>query len=327
MSEIKYKSYDSTINNFKTKLQENGVAVVPNILTNEECVRYRDEIWKELKYVMKDRFDISKPETWREFYTLYPLHSMLLQHFSLGHMQPIWDIRQNEKVCEIFCKLWNCKKEDLIVSFDGLSIHLPPEDTRKGWFRKEWFHTDQSPKKEGLHCVQGMITLYDVREDDATLMVMEKSHRYHADFFDKKEFPEGESKEKLSDWYKLEEDEYDFFQKKKCEKKAVLASEGSIILWDSRTFHQGKEPDSKRNGKNFRMVIYICMMRRDTATDKVLTKKIKAFEELRVTNHWANNPKLFPKTPRTYGGDLPELNQIHQPVLSNLGRRLVGYDK
>ncbi len=327
MSDIKYKSYNTTLQNLNNYLNQNGVAVIPNVLEQKECIQYRNRIWAELKYVMKDKFDIEKPETWREFYKLYPLHSMLLQHFSLGHMQPIWDIRQNEKVCEVFCKIWNCKKEDLIVSFDGLSIHLPPEDTRKGWFRKQWFHTDQSPKKEGRHCVQGMITLYPVRENDATLAVLEKSHQFHKNFFDEKEFEEGESKETTGDWYKLEEGEYDYFEEKNCQKNAVLASEGSMILWDSRTFHQGKEPNLNRDDKNFRMVIYICMMRRDSASDKVLLKKRKAFEELRVTNHWANNPKLFPKTPRTYGGELPELNQIHQPVLNKLGRRLVGYDK
>ncbi len=62
------------------------------------------------------------------------------------------------------------------------------------------------------------------------------------------------------------------------------------------------------------------------ATDSILSKKIKAFKELRVTNHWANNPKLFPKIPRTYGNELPELNMIHQPIINNIGRRLVGYE-
>jgi hypothetical protein len=116
MSGIHYKSYDTSIQELKRTLEQNGVAVIPNVLTRQECITHRDQIWKELKHVMKDRFDITKPETWREFYSLYPMHSMLLQHFSLGHMQPIWDIRQNEKVCEVFCKLWDatsCIKVDI----------------------------------------------------------------------------------------------------------------------------------------------------------------------------------------------------------------------
>ena len=39
--------------------------------------------------------------TWRTLYDLYPKHSMLLQNFSVGHSQFIWDIRQNQKVYDV----------------------------------------------------------------------------------------------------------------------------------------------------------------------------------------------------------------------------------
>jgi hypothetical protein len=34
---------------------------------------------------------------------------------------------------------------------------------------------------------------------------------------------------------------------------------------------------------------------------------------------------MFPKSPRTYGGELPEFNLIHQPELNDIGKRLAGY--
>jgi hypothetical protein len=296
-----------------------GVAVIPNVLTNNECVLYRNQIWDELKHVTQNRFDVNDSETWREFYNLYPLHSMLLQHFSLGHMQPLWDIRQHPKVGEVFEKIWNTPKEDLLVSFDGLSIHLPPEQTNRGWYRSEWFHTDQSSEKIGKRCIQGMVSLYDVNENDASLTVLEKSHNYHEDFFDHFDKDSG------GDWYRLEEGEKEYFLEKECNPYAIKATAGSVILWDSRTFHQGKEPDKGRESENFRMVSYVCMIPREKAKQSALLKKQKAFNELRVTNHWANAPLVFPKTPRTYGNDLPELNEIHQPVLTDLGRRLAGF--
>jgi len=101
---------------------------------------------------------------------------------------------------------------------------------------------------------------------------------------------------------------------------------GSMVLWDSRIIHQGKEPEKTREHENFRIVVCVCMMPRNTSNDKSLEKKKKAFNELRTTSHWANNPKLFLKTPRTYGGDLPEFNQIHPPQLTDIGRRLAGFD-
>jgi hypothetical protein len=244
---------------------------------------------------------------------------MLLHHFSLGHMQPIWDIRQHHKVCEVFETIWDKPKEDLLVSFDGLSIHLPPEETNRGWYRTEWFHTDQSSQKIGKHCIQGMVTLYDVNENDASLMVLEKSHNQHEQFFDDKDKDSG------GDWYRLEEGEKEYFLENGCDAKVIKARAGSLILWDSRTFHQGKEPNKHREVENFRMVSYVCMIPREKAKPAALVKKRKAFEDLRVTNHWANAPTIFPKKPRTYGKELPELNQIHQPVLTDLGRRLAGF--
>ncbi len=318
---MEYKNYDTTIENVSSYLDTYGVAVIPNILTEAECVGFRNRIWDELKHVTQDRFDISNQNTWREFYKFYPLHSMLLQHFSLGHMQPIWDVRSHPKVYGAFEKLWNTSKDNLLVSFDGLSVHLPPEKTNKGWFHNEWFHTDQSSHKIGRHCIQGMVNLYEVNKDDATLSILEKSHNYHQSFFEEFDI------DNKSDWYKFkEDDEKQYFLDKGCKQYAVKATAGSLILWDSRTFHQGKECNKNREKENFRMVLYICMMPRNSITDpKALIKKKKAFENLRITSHWANSCFMFPKAPRTYGGELPEFNQIHQPVLNEVGRKLAGY--
>ena len=55
----------------------------------------------------------------------------------------MWDVRQNEKIAEAFSKLYGSKTEDMLTSYDGVSIHLPPEQTGKGFFRNSiWFHTD-----------------------------------------------------------------------------------------------------------------------------------------------------------------------------------------
>ena len=321
---MEYKEYNTTFANLNEYLDEHGVAVIPNVLSEAECINYRDKIWKEVEYVTQNRFNVGDDTTWREFYKFYPLHSMLLQHFSLGHIQPIWDIRQHNKVCEVFETIWDTPANDLLVSFDGLSIHLPPEKTKKGWYlENNWFHTDQSFEKAGKHCIQGFINLYPVNEKDASLAILEGSHKYHQEF--KAEY----GIDSKDDWYKLKKtgeiDEIDFYKNKGCNPYAVKAGVGSMVLWDSRTIHQGKEPEKTRENENFRMIVYVCMMPRATSNEKALEKKRKAFNELRVTSHWANNPKLFAKTPRTYGGELPVFNPIHPPQLSELGRRLAGF--
>lgn len=67
-------------------------------------------------------------------------------------------------------------------------------------------------------------------------------------------------------------------------------------------------------------------MPRSLCTKANLAKKVKAFEELRTTNHYPHKPKFFAKTPRTYGGPpVPDVTPIEPPVLTELGRRLAGY--
>ena len=67
------------------------------------------------------------------------------------------------------------------------------------------------------------------------------------------------------------------------------------------------------------------MMPKENIPKKIIEKRIKAFEELRTTTHWANNIKLFPKNQRTYGRELPNVVQVEKPTLTKLGLSLVGY--
>lgn len=60
-------------------------------------------------------------------------------------------------------------------------------------------------------------------------------------------------------------------------------------------------------------------------SDANIRKRIKAFEELRMTSHWPCNPKLFAKHPRTYGAELLETTDIPKPEITELGMRLIGY--
>ena len=89
--------------------------------------------------------------------------------------------------------------------------------------------------------------------------------------------------------------------------------------------HVGLEAQQTRATPNKRMVVYVSMLPRERAGPKVLAKRIKAFEGLRMTTHWTDKCELFPKAPRHYGTPFPEFNTIEAPVLTALGRRLVGY--
>ncbi len=306
------------------KLNKYGVAIIPNLLNQEEITSMNNGMWDYLEHLTQN-FDIpikrNDNKTWNSFYKLYPLHSMLVQHWSIAHAQYIWDIRQNQKVVDVFANIWNTTRENLLVSFDGASYHFPPEVTKRGTFKNNyWFHSDQSFTRPNFECVQSWVTGYDVNDGDATLCVIESSHLYNKDF--KTQF----NIEEKSDWYKLNEEEIKFYlDEKKCKISRITCPAGSIVLWDSRTIHCGTEPLKTRNQMNFRNVAYICMMPRSLANDKSIEKKQKAFNDMRVTTHWANKTKLFAKYPRTYGQPLPNITHINQPVLSELGLKLAGF--
>ena len=86
------------------------------------------------------------------------------------------------------------------------------------------------------------------------------------------------------------------------------------------------EPLLCRQQPNTMCVVYVYMLPRNIATPKILQKRIDAFTDGRSTTHWPNKAKLFPKTPRTYGGALPQVGQLTPPQITLLGRWLIGYD-
>lgn len=322
---IPYQNYNTNIESVTAQLQKDGVAVIPNVLNAQEITATQQGMWEMLEHVTqkwKTPIQKNNPSSWRGIYELFPLHSMLIQNFGLSHSQYVWNIRQNEKIAAIFAQIWNCKKEELLTSFDGLSIHFPPETTGRGWYRDNgWLHVDQSYTRNGFECVQGFISAWDIEDQDASFTFLEKSHHYHKDFkdvFDVKN---------KSDWYKLNAEEMEYYRTKNCIQKAVRCAAGSLVLWDSRLVHAGIEPQKGRKNPKLRHVIYVCQTPKNQCPTNIIKKRIKAFEEQRTTNHWPHKTKLFPKIPRTYGNELPELVDIEEPKLTELGKKLVGYEK
>ena len=321
---MNYKEYISNLDNVKENLEKYGIAVIPNILSNEECKKNANLAWKEFNVLtskMNIPLDKKNPNSYKTILDFFPLHSMLLQHNSIGHMQFVWNVRQTINVAKVFAKIWDCSIEDLLSSFDGVSFHMPPEITNRGWYRgNDWLHTDQSSTKFNLETIQGFVSLYDINEYDASLCVHEGSHKYHKDFFDTFKI------ECKKDWFKLQNDEqYNYFVNKNCLKTCIKCKKGSLVLWDSRVFHQGIEPQKERTNPNFRLIVYVCMTNRNRSKEKDLKKKQKAFNELRMTTHCPHRPLLFSKNPRTYGKDLPDIVEIKKPILTELGKKLAGF--
>lgn len=334
---------NTTKENVLQTLNKYGVAIIPGLLTPEECENAKKGMWDTLEYISERwRVPIRRTNqgTWKETHNLCPHRGMLLHHFQLGHSQFVWDIRQNEKVVDIFSEIWRTKKEDMLVSFDGLSISLPPEVTGFGWREKEntgemggemegemgeksegtWFHTDQSYLRNGFECVQGLVTPYEVREGDATFTYLENSHKYHSLF--RQEF----DVQTPFNYYQLTPEELSFYkQHMNCKERKVVCPAGSLILWDSRLIHCGINASRTRERQNIRCAVYVCYYPRAASKRRYISKKIYAFENMLMTNHYAYKANLFPIYPPGYNPEI-EMNMLPEPRLTQLGRRLVGYE-
>ena len=297
--------------------------IVPDILTPTECDQVVSGIWDSFEHITQkweEPIDRNSQKSWKGFAKLMPSHGMLYQHWGLGHSQAVWNVRQHPNILKVFSKLWDCKPKDLIVSFDGLSFMPPPEITGRGWYRdRDWFHTDQSFKKKGLNTIQGFVTLEDVSDDDATFYYLENSEQFHEEFG--KTFGITSS----DDWFQLKDPAHkQWYIDKGCVPKRVSCPKGSLVLWDSRLIHCGIGPKKTRTVPNTRAIIYVCYKPRSTCSERVLTKRLKAFEELRMTTHDPCRSKLFGKTPQTYGQEIPELTPLGHPELTRRVATLVG---
>jgi len=295
-----------------------GICIIPSVLNDEECYNLANGMFNTFSQItsqMDIPFNYNDSSTWKTLDLLYPKHNMLHQHWGIGQSQFVWDVRCNPKIINCFEQLW--QTSNLLVSFDGVSLHLPSEITKKGWFKNSWYHADQSFYSLGPQCVQGLVNGFDTNEGDASLTVLIKSHQYQEEYL--------QSHQNLTkdDFSKV--DDIQFYIDRGCFEHRITCPKGSLVLWDSRTLHFGSEPIKGRSVMNTRAVIYLCYSPREKASVKILEKKKKAFLEQRMTNHWPHNPKLFPKLPRTYGNPLPNITTLPFPIIDHKYAYLIGF--
>ena len=255
MDEYEYERYIATPDNAMEIVAKYGVAIIPSLLNDQECDKMVSGMWDTLEDISQT-WDLpitrDNPQSWRNIKELFPLHSMLIQHWSVGHAQFIWDLRQNPKCVDVFSKIWSVNQEDLLSSFDAASFHMPSEITGIGWHRSTWYHSDQSFVTRGFRCIQSWVTGLDVNRGDATLAFYESSNNYHSEFGDAFGVTD------TGNWYRMETDEkIKFYTDRGCLPKRIMCPKGSMVLWDSRTIHCGVEPIKGRLAPNFRCVAYL----------------------------------------------------------------------
>jgi ectoine hydroxylase-related dioxygenase (phytanoyl-CoA dioxygenase family) len=275
-------------------LAENGYCVIEDILTAEEVA--------------------TAVENFREWFASHPqiegVHSKISPHgiikfHEVGHQRHAWYIRTRPNVINVFKDIWDT--EEVVVSYDGC-CYIPPNCKKKD---TTWTHTDQAPTKKGLKCIQGFVAL--TSNTDRTLVVYEGSHKLHEEYA--KEFNLTSTK----DWLLIEQQYLDKISDKR---KVLNIKAGSLVLWDSRTFHQNQYGNASNTNANNeeRIVQYVSYLPRCNLSKKMLEKRQKYFADKRTTSHWAYPVKVNGLQPQNYGDARLKINysELVEPKLEDL---------
>lgn len=276
--------------NITNELNEKGFVVIPDVLCKHkiENALHMFKDWRE----RIENFDI--------------IHSKISPHgiiknWGIGHAEHCWYIRTQPEVQEVFKDFYST--DDLIVSYDG-TCYITNELHKK---KKDncWTHTDQAPCKKGFECVQGFVAL--TSNVNTSLVVYEGSHNLHEEYFRSMGITN------KSNWNKIDPAYLDGI---KVKKKVLKVDAGSLVLWDSRTFHQNQYGNPICED---RIVQYVCYLPRTHKknTKSVNTKRQHYFHTMRTTSHWPCPVYVNGLQPRSWGDDSLLINyeKIEKPDL------------
>lgn len=327
---IDYRSDDNFKQDIINRINTYGVCIVKNVLSSTECSNLAIGMCNDFSYLtqrMSPVFDINNPTTWSVLEELLPVDGMLYQHWGLGQSQTIWDVRTNDKIIDVFSKIYGT--DDLLVSFDGINFSLPPEYNKNKvtqYYSEDKWHFDQSLTNSNFECIQGWVNAFDTRDDDSTLCAMIGSQNFH--YMYAQLLQQQGQVLKPDDWVRIED--VSFFTNNGCIPYRVEAPAGSLVLWDSRTLHFGSKPLPGRSSPNYRMLVYVCYTPRSLCSQsnlkrkrEILLKKGK-YGQHRSTNHWPHRPKLFPETPRMWNNPIPNITALPSPLIDPKYKRLTG---
>jgi len=278
-------------------LKEKGYVTIPNVLNKDEIKEYKKSF---LEWYARNEENLQEIHR-----TSYP-HGIFKGH-QIGHQRFSWLIRINLGIQKIFKEIW--KTDELVVSFDGC-CYIPKECKKKD---NCWTHTDQGPTHPGLQCYQGYIALTSNKQ--RTFRVYEGSHLLHEKYFSDKD-----DKSK-GNWHKINPE---YLQEIKDSKKVLDVPAGSMVLWDSRSFHQNQygvsHPEPELNEE--RLVQYVCFLPKSHPknTKAMKKKRLNYLKALRTTSHWPCPINVNSLQVRTFGDDskIIKYDNLTPPILEDI---------
>ncbi|KAL0938551.1 phytanoyl-CoA dioxygenase [Colletotrichum truncatum] len=298
--------------------ETNGFVVIPSVIPPDKAAEYQTRAFDWLQSFGNHTLDLDDSSTWTQENLPFISEINTFNYYGVVHEQFMWDIRLEPGVVDVFSKVWGTDK--LIVSFDALNITLP---RRPGHVpRQKWPHVDQSPYRDGLQCVQGIVNLSKAGPEDGGLTVYPGSHKLTEAFFQEHT---DKSQWSRKDFFRYTPDQISWFEKQGYKEFKVIAEPGDLIIWDSRLIHFGAEPTGKSN--RIRTVTYVSYAPASFATEEALKAKNEAFKNWLATTHWPHdNIVLRTNHPTLPDGtvDKSRSEPIEKPELTEKLLKLAG---
>lgn len=285
--EYSYEDYafEFTDKKWRKYLDDNGFVVIKSVVKDEDCLKYRGELWKTIKSLT----DVELRGENKKYAKNYPfsLHSGM---YNIGHTKTQWEIR--EKVKFIYEELWDDK--DLITSFDKFA-YLPRARTYQNKPISSWIHIDQCLFNKDIVSYQGLLCLSNNMEyKSGGNVCIPTSHLLF-----EKIMGEEDVKGNKNDWIKLSDE----FKEKYVKEENVLKTKtkrGDFVIWNSKMVHANMTPRNVKTENDMekryeRVCVYVCMRKRSEINKRTANRRLKAFNEKRSTTHNPAKFKLFNK--------------------------------
>ena len=289
------------LDELKTILAREGVAVCQNIISREECEEIYGVGVEDLKKYSGGVLDMNDPDTYGGWRDVKGMGNMILP--DCGHAEFLMKTRVNKKIHKIYKGL--CEGDgDLTCSTEGACMSLPFE-LNKGYgvYRGNCYtYTDQSLLcSDPANCFLSWVNLKDTNNGDASMMFYERSHLLHGKFKDMKESLGHDMKKLKKTRYTVDrycKEEVQFFEENGCRKLAIECKAGDLVVYDARLFKRFVEPCKKREKPNIHLSAHMCMRPRKMMTKTMIKRKREYFYEGRTSMHDSAKPQYLPKKPR-----------------------------
>lgn len=248
--------------NWKSYLDTYGFVVISNILDNETYTNIFTQFYLDWTHVAKN-FNFHDKATWTPENCPMMWDIGMINGYGLAHARFQWQLRTNPNIVEIWKRLHGT--DDLVVSFDGFSVFLTPEQ-RSG----SWLHVDQNPK-DPLYSVQGAYNFMPVGEEDAGFVVVPGSHKtFYVDVNERQRF--------------IPLPPYDIHVDYAVK---LLIPQNCFVLWNSKTLHANTGMAPTKHPEINRITSYICYFPKEQRPETIMKLRTNGYHRGVNCGHYA----------------------------------------